>query len=163
MKKFNFSSIQSISLFFIFSFLFFSISSCEDCQDIDCLTPPTHFYFQLIDKETNQNLLQNETYSLSDIRIKSVSENQFHNLQIDSIEIEGQKQFILIDDKIGWETENKNYILMIKDSLTFDFVYHTKQKTEECCSYYELEEISSADIEITKSSSSIGFLYKLAL
>jgi hypothetical protein len=163
MKKHNFL-ITAIKTSFLF-LLALNFSSCDKCKGIECFTPAEPFYFQLIDKETNQNLLQNGTYSFSDIHIKSVSENKFHVLKLDSIESNGQKQAVLIDNEIGWETgqDKKNYILMVKDSLEFDFIYDTDKKRGECCTYYQINEISSSQIEIIVPDFNEGFFYKLAL
>ncbi|WP_375560774.1 hypothetical protein ACE193_24270 [Bernardetia sp. OM2101] len=166
MKKYNLCLLQFKFFFFvIFPCLVFSISSCDKCADTECFTPPESFYFQLIDKETNQNLLQNGTYTLSDIRIKSIAENKVHTLKIDSIESNGQKKAILIDNEIGWENgnDNKNYILSIKDSVEYSFVHYSKKKRGDCCTFYELEEISSLEIEIITPDFNEFFVYKLAL
>ncbi len=163
MKKRNSLVIPvKISLFVLLAFTLFS---CDKCKDTDCFTPPMPFYFQLIDKETNQNLLQNGTYVLSDIRIKPTFKNEFYTLKLDSVEIEGEKQVVLLNDEIGWQSGNdyKNYLLFVKDSSVYNFVYHTEQKNNDCCTYYELEEVSSSEIEISKTTSSNGFLYKIAL
>ncbi|AFM06005.1 hypothetical protein Fleli_3691 [Bernardetia litoralis DSM 6794] len=161
MKSLNFLPI-SIKVSFAF-LLAFNLSSCDKCEDIDCFSPPEAFCFQLIDKETNQNLLQNGTYSFSDIQIKSISEEKFHTLQIDSVEIEEQKQVVLIDNEIGWETENKDYILILNDSLEFNFIYQTKKKSEDCCAFYETEEVSFSELKVEIPTPNNGFFYKLAL
>ncbi len=148
-----------------FVLLLFNFSSCDKCSDIACFTPPEPFHFQLIDKVTNQNLLQNGTYTLADIRIKSIAGNNFHTLQLDSAETEGQKHFFLIDHEIGWENgeESKNYILSIKDSLEYNFVYHSEKKSENCCSFYQKKEIDFAPLNSTELNSPIGFIYKIEL
>ncbi|WP_338813931.1 hypothetical protein V9L05_00415 [Bernardetia sp. Wsw4-3y2] len=161
MKKYNFL-LTSVKVSFLF-LLALNLSSCDNCTDTDCFTPAEPFYFQLIDKETNQNLIDNGTYSLSDIKIKSVLENKFYTPQLDSVLIEGQKQTILVDQQMGWKTESKEYILIVNDSIEFDFIYQTREKSEDCCTFYEVEEVSSSEIEITKTILSNGFLYKLAL
>lgn len=163
MNKHNFL-FTSLKISFAF-LLAFNLSSCDKCKNVDCFTPLEPFYFQLIDKETNQNLLQNGTYKLSDIHIQSTTTNGVHTLKLDSAEIDGQKQIIVIDNEIGERSGNdyKNYIFILKDSLFNTFVYHTEKKHTDCCTYFETKEVSSPTIEITKINSNKGILYKLAL
>ncbi|WP_291727992.1 hypothetical protein [Bernardetia sp.] len=163
MKNLNFLSvIVKIGLCITLVTIF---SSCDTCGDTECFTPAEPFYFQLIDKETNENLLENGTYLLSDVRIKSLARNELHLLELDSVEINGQKELVLMDAEIGWEPnrENKNYTLILADSLEFDFVYETEERKGECCTFYDVMEVSSSDMEINKTDSEFGFLYKLGL
>ena len=147
---------------FLLTFLFFG---CDKCKDVECFSSPESFYFQLIDKETNQNLLQNGTYKLSDIYIKPTFRSGVHNLELDSIEIEGRKEVVVIDREIGWQSgkEYKDYIFLLKDSLFHNFVYYTEEMQEECCTYYETKEVSSSTLEIEKVNTNSGILYKIEL
>lgn len=118
----------------------------KDCDDVECFTPPRPFYFQLVDDETGEDLVDNDSIDVESVVLKDI-EGETKRLYVDSLNLPGN--FIFFSNEIGWETgeENRDYVLEIGDAEV-TFVYETKELTADCCTFYEEEEVSSTDVTI---------------
>ncbi len=132
-------------LFPLFALLIiFSVSSCEtnDCETVVC-APNSTFQFQLIDKNSGENLLANGTYQIS-------------NLNITTTESESEVGFELTTENaiVSLETPNNtesiNYAVQISSENLFQVAIEKERITGECCSVINFTSvaISSVDFQI---------------
>ena len=122
----------------LFLTILFINSGCNTEKECgECFTPPTPFLFEIIDKETRENLFTNGTYESSQIEIKNIvdnsnfeytflSENNYNLIQINSI---------------GWYTETVNISVKIGTNDIFNFYVDAERLSEDCCSFTKYHEI----------------------
>ena len=120
--------------------LFITQSCMEECGE--CFTPPEPFVFEIVDKETGENLFTNGTFSSDDIQLKDVSNQSKIFTFIDEDEIN-----LIQINSIGWETNQFHYALSVNDQLIFNLQVDAERKNEDCCSFTEYH-----SIEITGAS-----------
>ncbi|MCX2742312.1 hypothetical protein OO013_00470 [Mangrovivirga sp. M17] len=128
---------------FIFLFLT-GLSSCSlenDCPT--CFTPPEPFNFELVDKETGENLFSNGTYELDQIQIINIVDES--TIEYDFI---SENNINIIQLKsIGWETEIVNYRFDHSGNELFKLKVDAVRKNDDCCSYTEYNEVVISNVE----------------
>jgi len=131
--------------------------SCKKngCDDLDCFTPPQEFNFEIVNKDTGENLFTKGIYSMNQITILDfetgnpvefnfINENNLNIIQLNNI---------------GWKTENLHYLINIGDVIVFSFLIEAERVIENCCSFTKINnlEIKNVDYEIDN----INGIYKI--
>lgn len=133
-------------------FLFLIVQSCkDDCEGMDCFTPPKFYQFNLVDKATNENIFTKGLYQASDITVIDTKTNAIISHDF----IGENNQNIILLNKVGWKTESVSYKLMLKNDVTiFILEVDAERKNENCCSFtkYNKEEIKGAEFTADSSS-----------
>ncbi|WGH76149.1 hypothetical protein P8625_02990 [Tenacibaculum tangerinum] len=134
-------------LLVLFIILFQGCKQDDECNQ-SCFTPPEAFYFEIVDKESGENLFTNGTFDANDIKITDtlndndsvefsfISENNINLIQIGSI---------------GWKTEIVNLRIYISENPIFNF-YIDAERIEDCCSHTDYNEITLTDSEFELDS-----------
>lgn len=134
-------------LFFVamFGASFFN-SGCDKCSDVECFTPPQVFNFQLLDKDSGEDLVANGTFFPSEVKVFSLSENKSHLLQVSTTD---SLNFVFTDAEIGWIVgeENSSYELRLGDAKVLPFSYESKKNEVECCTSFELLSFEMDSVE----------------
>ena len=101
-----------------FIFLFLSLFSCKSSESemILCTTPPDAFYFELVDKETKENLFENKTLDSTTVKIIHSETEKEVDFQYHTHESSGMIFFMS-----GWETEKVTYSFMVNGLEQFRF------------------------------------------
>jgi hypothetical protein len=140
------------SLKFVFLFVILAIQGCdlidfnEDCGE--CFTPPKNFVFELLDKNTHENVFTNGSYDAADIEIISLEDNSA--IQYDFI---GEDSINVIDlYSVGWQTEIVNYAICIANDTIFEFYANASRVSEDCCSFTRWNEVRIDRAEYELSS-----------
>lgn len=122
-----------------FLFILLIIQSCsdDDCSDIDCFTPPNPFVFELVDKQTGENLFTNGYFNSEDIEIINIDDNT----EIGYIFISENDINMIEIISIGWKTEIVECTLNINDSEILSLYVDAKRINGNCCSFTSYEEI----------------------
>lgn len=122
------------------------VQSCndKDCEDISCFTPPFIFTFDILDKETGENLFDNGTYTEEQIEVVNKSDGSERAYEF----IGGEINFLRIPS-IGWETEIAEVLVKLDGEEAFTLFVDVERRTENCCSFSEYNEtrIDNADYE----------------
>lgn len=127
----------------IFPLVVFNCGGSNDCEDLLCFTPPNHFSFEILDKETGENLFENGTLSPSNIKVKNLDTGEFLEFSF----VDENEQFILIIPSIGWKTEKVHAKITLNAYLSFDLYVDAVRKNENCCSYTEFKEVKLENVE----------------
>ena len=99
---------------------------CSDNED--CFTPPESFRFSLIDSETGENLITNNTYNSNEVQlfknnILETSELRFIN--------ENNINFFTISG-FGWQTEIVNYEIRTGENILFKLFINVERINGKC-------------------------------
>ena len=129
----------------IFASLLLLNFQCGKCDDIECFTPPSEFRFQLLGKDSGEDLVANGTFSANEISVFSIAGNKKHELLISADSI----AYFFTDQEIGWETgsQNSSYELRLNPSTTLPFTYESKEVSEDCCTFFELVRFEMDSVE----------------
>lgn len=94
-------------------------------------------YFQLVDKDSREDLVANGTVDAEAVKIYSLSGNKYHELQFSTSD---SLNYIFTDEEIGWNlgADNSAYELRLGDAKTLPFTYESRQKTVNCCTWFEV-------------------------
>lgn len=127
-------------LLFLITVLFFQ--SCQqECGD--CFTPPANFAFELIDKESGENLFTNGTYNSADLEIINLADST----AVEYSFIDENNVNIIFINNIGWKTEIVNYSFNVSTKHIFDFYVDAERLDGKCCSYTAYNAIEIKDAE----------------
>lgn len=107
-----------------------SCSTKEDCEDIDCTTPPEPLYFEIIDENTGLNAFESGIISQSDIYITN---KDSENIPYDFL---NQRKLIRMSE-ITYTTGPHVYQLGIKNELLIGFKLDMKIEEIDCCNVYQ--------------------------
>ncbi len=129
----------------IICLLFIQACDTDDCEDYLCFTPPMGFTFEIVDKETGENLFTNGTYSSSQIQVLNIEDNS-------------KRQFVFLDENdinlisigsIGWDSKIAHVVLKIADNDILNLYVDSERVSENCCSFSRYNEIriDKADYE----------------
>ncbi len=121
--------------------LFISVLSCndkDDCDNIDCFTPPPYYGFEIVDKQTRENLFTNGTFKESEIKVLNTDTQE--NLEFNFISENSLN--ILVVQSIGWETEKVNVTVAIGNEFYFNFFVDAERKNGNCCSFTQVNEFT---------------------
>lgn len=132
-------------------FLFLIVQSCkDDCEDMACFTPPKFYQFNLVDKNSNENIFTKGLYQASDIKVIDIKTDKI----IEHKFVTENNQNIIVLNNIGWKTESISYKIMLKDDITvFTLEVDVERKNENCCSFtkYNKEEIKGSEFTVNDS------------
>lgn len=117
------------------SFLFFQSCKSDDCDQL-CFTPPSPFGFELLDKNTGENLFTNGTFDESQIEVTNL--NGTENIPFTFID-ENERNIIQFAS-IGWKTGITNFSLSVGTESIFE-LYVDAERIEDCCSYTQYNEV----------------------
>ncbi len=121
-------------------FVILIFSSCEkDCPIAE--TGPVGFSFEVLDKETGENLFLNGTYDKNQISI--------HDLAGGSVDFSVTEADTLywINVMLGWETKTDVYTVQIGSEVEFDIAFSLVKIDGECNDPTKLEELKIEGIE----------------
>jgi len=136
--------MNRLSKYFTLTALLF-IQGChnDDCKDYACFTPPMSFVFEIVDKETRENLFTNGTYSPEEINVVNTENNS-------------NKQFVFLDEdginlisigSIGWASEIEEVDIIIADDRIVTLYVDSERVSENCCNFTRYNEIRIANAE----------------
>lgn len=139
-----------LKYFTLFTLLFILSCDNDDCKDIACFTPPKGFVFEIVDKETGENLFTNGTYSPDQIQLLNTddtSKKQFTFLDEDEINL-------ISIGSIGWESEIEEVELIIAGESILILYVDSERVSENCCNFSRYNEIriDYADYELNTQS-----------
>lgn len=129
-----------------------SAQACDDkdCEDLLCFTPPMPFAFELVDKDSGENLFTNGSYDPDDIEVLNVSDNSRREFVFIS---ENELNIIQIGS-IGWENEIVEVVLKVGDETILNLYVDSERVSEDCCNFTKYNEIriDNADYELDPQS-----------
>ncbi|MDN3641457.1 hypothetical protein QWY87_02000 [Lutimonas halocynthiae] len=116
-----------------------SSQACDDkdCEDVLCFTPPMPFAFELVDKDTGENLFTNGSYDSNDIEVLNVSDNSRREFVFIS---ENDLNIIQIGS-IGWDSEIAEVVLKVGDETILNLYVDSERISEDCCNFTKYNEI----------------------
>lgn len=117
----------------IFLFAMVALSSCtskDECEDIDCTTPPMPLYFEIIDETMGLNAFESGLIQPSDIYITN---KDSENIPYDYL---NQRKLIRMSE-ITFTTGPHVYQLGIKNELLITFKLDMKTEEVNCCTVYK--------------------------
>lgn len=126
-------------------FVLILLAGCkDDCDGKLCFTPPEPFLFDLVNKDTGENVFLNGAFKKSDIEIMDIDNGDI--IEYDFIDDIGVFQV----GKIGWETGRTNYAIKLSDETVFTFHVDAERLAGDCCSYtrYNVIEFKGAEFEL---------------
>ena len=111
--------------------------SCDvdDCSEIACTTPPPSISFQLY--EYQMDVIAQTDFNLSQLKAYNLATDNF--LTIDTVQIEGD--YFFSAEGLGWEESLNNYQFTYKGDDIFAVAVDVSQQTENCCSFYVINDI----------------------
>lgn len=131
----------------IFILAILSLVACSDEECGECFTPPNHFIFDLVDKDSGENVFASGRYSSDDIEVLDASDRRVE------FEFVNYEDFNIIEIRtIGWQTETVNYRINIGEENIFDLYVDAKRLSEDCCSFTRYKEIEISNAEYTHDS-----------
>lgn len=116
------------SLFLVLSSLFLLSCGSEDdvdCSSVICISPG--ILLEFIDKESNENLLENGAINAEDIKVE-VSNMTDSEVQINNI---GVQLFVYIDN---WKDGNHDVSVSVNSNNVLEMSLDTETTRSECCS-----------------------------
>ncbi len=128
--------------------IFLTVVSCDlkdDCGS--CFTPPRQFNFEFVDKDTEENLFVNDTFDKDAVVVIDENDDDV-NFQI----IFYNERYILTLSEIGWELDPKVYTVKLSDEVSVIFELDMDHISEECCSYFVVENFNLQTYEYTESN-----------
>lgn len=145
-------------LFKLFSlFLFFAILGCSS-DHVDCTTPPEHFVFQFIDKDSGENLFSNGTFDAKQ-QIIVISLKDARIIQLSTVNTENGYTLSIGD--IGWINEKVSYEIAFYQGKTIFSLNVDAERVSGKCNYtkYNSVQIINADFELDKKTG----IYKILI
>ena len=141
------NTLKSLSLLFL---LFVLGCNNDDCEDQDCFTPPNSFIFEIVDKESGENLFTNGTYTPEQIEVLNTEDNSKRNfgfLSEDEINLIGI-------GSIGWESEIADVVLKIGEEDILNLYVDAERVSENCCNFTKYNEIriDNAEYELNQQN-----------
>ena len=103
------------------------VDNDENCAAVSCIANFSSLYFEILDKETRENLLKNNTYTLENIKL---SNNDAKEITIDSTSF-ATTTLKLTDSK--WAIGEFNYAITIADSVQIAIQIELDRDNETGC------------------------------
>ena len=122
----------------------------KDCEDILCFTPPMPFVFELVDKDSGENLFTNGSFDSDDIEVLNVNDNSRREFKFIS-----ENDFNIIQiGSIGWENEIAEVVLKVGDISILNLYVDSERVSENCCNFTKYNEIriDNAEYELDQQS-----------
>ncbi|WP_297098894.1 hypothetical protein [uncultured Draconibacterium sp.] len=144
--------IPLIYLVFIFAITAWSCENNDNnnCDGIDCFTPPSPFYFELVDKTSGENLFTTGVLNADDIKVINLDDQS--NVDFDFID-ENDANIIRIHT-IGWETQIANYSIESSTEHLFTLYVDAEVINENCCAYTRYNEIGIDGLDFEQNEHS---------
>lgn len=121
--------------------------SCDnDSCEMLCTTGPPGFAFEIADKESGENLFSNGTFDPDEISLQNEVGNPV------PFRFSSENDRNIIHTGLEIESEVTSYFLRIDPDLEIEIRYGAVQKTEDCCSFFEILEFSIPNHESQQSS-----------
>ena len=114
----------------------------DECSQL-CFTPPQTFLFEIIDKESRENLFTNRTIDSNNI---TITDNLNNNESVEFSFISENNTNLIQINSIGWQTEIVNLKIEISNNHVFNF-YIDVERIEGCCSHTKYNKITLTDSE----------------
>lgn len=121
------------------------------------MSPPASFVFELVDKESNENLITNGTYQSSDIEVINMATSQ----KTQFVFISENNLNLIVLNNIGWKNETVDLDVKAKGTTLFKFHADAKRLNKDCCSFTEYQNVSISE-SVFSFDSSKG-IYKILL
>lgn len=136
--------------FIFLLFAAFLLNSCSvDKCDVDCNSGPLSLSFELLDKNTGENLFTNGTFDKGDIKVLDLDKNNstvsFTFYDEDDINIINLGPF-------GWGTNIANYLLKVGEKDIFTLHIDAEEKTENCCSFVQVNKLEIENTEYSQNT-----------
>ena len=141
---------KTLKLVALIALLFIQACDNNDCEDLLCFTPPIGFAFELVDKDSGENLFTNGTYNPDNIEVLNVLDNSKREFSFIS---ENEVNIIRIGS-IGWETEIAGVVLKVGDASILNLYVDSERVSENCCNFSKYNEIriDNAEYELDQQS-----------
>jgi hypothetical protein len=141
---------KTLKLVALIALLFTQACDNNDCEDILCFTPPMGFAFDLVDKDSGENLFTNGSYDSDDIELLNVLDNskkEFSFISEDDINI-------IQIGSIGWDSEIEEVVLKVGDAIILNLYVDSERVSENCCNFSKYNEIriDNAEYELDQQS-----------
>lgn len=120
--------------------LLITILGLQSCHEDDCgacFTPPNPFLFELVTKDTGENLFSNGTFNPNEIEIINLADDS----SVDFTFLDENNINLIRINTIGWETEIINYTIYVGNENIFDLYVDAERLLENCCSFTKYHEI----------------------
>jgi len=140
-----------------FVILFFTILGCSSDQ-VECTTPPEHFVFQFIDKDSGENLFSNGTFDVKK-QIIVISLKDARIIQLSNVNTENGYTLSIGD--IGWINEKISYEIAFYQGKTIFSLNVDAERVSGKCNYtkYNSVQIINAGFELDKTTG----IYKILI
>lgn len=132
-----------IPLFLLFTLLVSGCNKTDNCEDVLCFTPPSTFVFELLNKDSKENVFSINAFNSSLIDVLDLEDSasvEFEYFTQDSLNL------ILIHT-IGWKTELIDYSIRHADTNVFRLHVDVERVYENCCSFSRYNDIQILDAE----------------
>jgi hypothetical protein len=124
---------QILFALIVFTASFISCNSKEDCDGIDCSTPPGPLYLELIDANTMENMFEAGIVDTNDVAVFNKDfEIQKFNYIKDS--------YLLELPEITFYTGPNIYQINIFEQSILSFKLDMSRVTEDCCTFYRFND-----------------------
>lgn len=115
--------------------------ACKDDVCDECFSPPQTFLFDVVSKDTGENLFTNGTYQPSQIEITDLVGGN----AVDFTFIDENDSNLISINSIGWQTEEVNISVAVDGKSIFTLQVDAKRVTEDCCSFTRYDEVAIHD------------------
>ena len=141
---------KTLKLVALIALLFIQACDNNDCEDLLCFTPPVLFAFELVDKDSGENLFTNGTYNPDNIEVLNVLDNSKREFRFIS---ENDINIIRIGS-IGWDSEIADVVLKVGDAIILNLYVDSERVSENCCNFSKYNEIriDNAEYELDQQS-----------
>lgn len=139
--------MKNLLILFLTLFTCLSCSKKGDCEDMACFTPPPSFVFEIVAKESGENLFANGTYDPNQIKIINLDTDS----SVDFTFLDDNDANLITIHSIGWKTEIVNLKTTVSDKLLFNLYVDAERKTENCCSFTELNKVEVRNTEFQRN------------
>lgn len=139
----------------VFIFLFIGCSSNADITDN--LTAPETFAFQILDKNTGENVFSNKTYDPEKITVKNLDSDEVVKHRF----ISDNNLDIIVVENVGRESENVNYSINVNDKSLFKLHVDAILIKKDLDFEYQNVEITNAVFKRDKTSGVYNVLASL--
>ncbi|WP_111708444.1 hypothetical protein [Lutibacter citreus] len=137
--------MKNITIITVFLLTLVSCDLKDDCGA--CFTPPRQFNFEFSDKDSGEDLFDNGTFNIDDVKI---TDEEDKNVTFEVVLY--NDSFIVSINSIGWELEPKTYTIQLNDDTPIVFDLDMNTASDNCCSYFEVENFELYDYEYSESN-----------
>jgi len=118
------------------------------------MTPPSPFYFEIRDAETDVNIFTAGLADPQNLRLINASTNE--DIEFDFLD-ENDYNVIMIGS-IGWKTENIAADLFLADVKVFTLNVDATRQSNDCCSWTDYNDIEIEDADFTQDNNSNSYV-----